>query len=221
MAEQQFQERQIAVRLKIKEIQEGEYVVEEGWKPNYLLTKKKTKASRVNLVGVVLDKEENGAVTNLVLDDGSGKIVVRSFEENKNLKKIRVGEGVLVVGKIRIYNKDKYISPEIVKKIGAGWLKVRARELEREGEKSGEKANKEGKGREAREKARGGEREKELPEQASKKIVELVRELDTGEGVLIEEIKERLALSNTEKVMEKMLESGEIFQNLPGRVKVL
>ncbi len=126
---EQFQDRQIAVKLRIKEIKEGNYVVEEGWKPNYLLTKEGEKVSRVNLMGVVLDKEESGSMFNLVLDDGSGKIIIRSFEEIKNLKEIGVGEGVLVIGRIRAYNDDNYIAPEIIKKIGAGWLKVRALEL--------------------------------------------------------------------------------------------
>ena len=84
---EQFQDRQIAVKLRISEIKEGDYVMEEGWKPNYLLTKKGEKVSRVNLMGVVLDKEESGSMFNLVLDDGSGKIIVRSFEEIKNLTK--------------------------------------------------------------------------------------------------------------------------------------
>ena len=96
MAEQ-YQERQVAVKVKIKEINEGSYVVEEGWKPNYLLTKSGKRVSRANIVGVVLDKEERGAIANLVLDDGSGKIVVRSFEEIKNLKEIAIGEGVSFV----------------------------------------------------------------------------------------------------------------------------
>ena len=49
MAEQ-FQERQVAVKTSIKEIKEGEYKVEEGWTPNYLLTKKGEKIILGNLI---------------------------------------------------------------------------------------------------------------------------------------------------------------------------
>jgi RPA family protein len=157
-------ERQAAVKVKIKEIKEGSYVVEEGWKPNYLLTKRGEKIFRVNLMGVVLDKEERETITSLVLDDGSGKISVRSFEEVKNLKEVEMGGGVLVIGKIREFNDEKYVSPEIIKKVDSCWLKIRRLELEKE-----------------------------------KKWVE-------------EEVKERV---------EEKEEEGEIFQNLPGRVKVL
>jgi RPA family protein len=210
MAEQ-YQERQVAVKLRVNEICEGNYVVEEGWKPNYLLTKKGGKASRVNLMGVVLDKEENGAITNLVLDDGSGKIIVRSFEEIKNLKDIKTGEGILVIGRIRVYNDEKYISPEIIKKIDNAWLKVRGLESKEEvviGEKK----------KEVKEET---EDKEEIFEPVNKKILDLIKELDKGEGALIEEVKEKLKINNTEEIIEEMLKRGEIFQNIAGRAKVL
>lgn len=200
-------ERQIAVKLRIKDIQEGNYFLEEGWKPNYLLTKKREKVSRVNLMGVILDKESEGALSNLVLDDGSGRIILRSFEAVKGLEKIQVGGTVLVIGRVRLFNENKYISPEILKNIEPGWLKVRALEL------------KETLKEEKKEKAE--EISEETLNLADKKITELIRELDKGEGALIEEVKERVQLQNYEELIKKMLESGEIFQNLPGRVKLL
>ena len=57
-----------------------------------------------------------------------------------------------------------------------------------------------------------------LPIEKIKKIIE---EMDTGDGVLIEEIISKSPLNDTEEVIEKMLEAGDIFQNLPGKVKVL
>ncbi len=53
------------------------------------------------------------------------------------------------------------------------------------------------------------------------KIRELIKELDQGEGALIEEVKEKAKVEKVEELLEKMLEKGEIFQNLPGKVKVL
>ena len=38
---------------------------------------------------------------------------------------------------------------------------------------------------------------------------------------MMEEIISKSPLNNTEQLLEKMLESGEIFQNSPGKVKVL
>lgn len=209
MAEQ-FQERQVAVKLRIKEIKEGDYVTEEGWKPNYLLTKRGIKVSRANLMGVVLDKEENGSMVNLVLDDGSGKIMVRSFEEIKGLKSIGVGESVLVVGKLRAYNEEKYVAPEIIKKVNKTWLKVRGLELE-ENCLSGDP--------EVPAEEESPVEEEEFMVAKNTEIIEVIKELDKGEGALIEEVVEKI--EKGEEMVEKMLEKGEIFQNLPGRVKVL
>lgn len=205
MPEQSYSDRQTAIKIKIKEINEGRYIIEEGWKPNYLLTKKKEKISRANLIGAVLDKKENGAMTDLILDDGSGRIVVRSFEKSKNFDEIKIGEGVLVIGKVREFNQEKYLSPEIVKKKDKKWLKVRALELEKMEEKEADE-----------------EEKKEEPlDLTRQKIIELIRRLDKGEGAMIEEVKEKSTLNNTGELIEKMLKNGEIFQNLPGRIKVL
>ena len=211
MAEQY--ERQTAFKLKVGEILEGKYVEEEGWTPNYLLTKGGKKVSRVNLVGVVLEKEE-GAMVSLLLDDGSGKVKVRSFEEMKGSEEIGVGEGVLVVGKIRVYNQEKYISPEIIKKVSSGWLKLRALELGKETEAVEER------GMVVEEKKIDEEKKEEFLDSGKEEILGVVKEIDKGEGALIEELKERLG-GGVEEEIEKMLERGDIFQNMPGRVKVL
>lgn len=212
---EQYPERQVAVKLRITEINSGEYVVEEGWKPNYLLTKEGKKVSRVNLTGVVLEKEEKKSATSLVLDDGSGQITVRSFEEIKRLKDIKIGEGILVVGKIRTFNNERYISPEIIRKVDMNWLKMRRLELEKE--RAGE-AKEEVIGKRWEEETNVKE---EFFDPAGKKIIMQIRELDKGEGASIEEVKEKLKIEKAEETIEKLLKDGEIFQNLPGRIKVL
>ncbi|MBR9683713.1 hypothetical protein GOV03_04200 [Candidatus Woesearchaeota archaeon] len=214
MAEQ-YQERQIAVKLRIKEIINGKYVAEEGWTPNYLMTLGGKKVSRVNMVGVVLEKGESERTSNLLLDDGSGKIYVRAFEEIKNLRETEIGEAVLIIGKIRSFNDEKYVSPEIIKKIDTAWLKVRSLETKEEkvtnvpledgGEKTEEKK----------------EEEKESAESADEQIIGLIKELDKGDGALIEEVKEKATLSNTDEIIERMLKNGDIFQNSAGKVKLL
>ena len=55
----------------------------------------------------------------------------------------------------------------------------------------------------------------------SQKIMGIIKELDKGSGAFIEEIIERSPLEETEKIIEKMLESGEIFKNMPGKIKAL
>ena len=60
--------------------------------------------------------------------------------------------------------------------------------------------------------------EEDLPIQ---KIIHLITELDKGDGVFIEEIIEKSTLNETEKLIQNMLENGDIFQNYPGKIKVL
>jgi len=217
--------RQIAVKTTIKELLLGTYLQEEEQSPNYLLTTKQQKIYRLNLITTVVYKEKVGSITNFLVDDGTGKITLRLFEENKNSEKINIGDTVLVIGKIRDYNQEKYVSPEIIKVVSTLWLNVRALELKKleqeENFTEGEKISKEkienvtNKVKFVEEKL---EEESLLP---IDKIKNIIVELDSGEGVLIEEVIEKSPLEGTEELIKKMLEKGDIFQNNPGKVKVL
>ncbi|HLD72497.1 MAG TPA: hypothetical protein VJA23_02845 [Candidatus Nanoarchaeia archaeon] len=233
MEEKKTFSRQIAVKTTFSELLEGEYVKEEEQNPNYLLTKSGEKIYRLNALGVILGKEKLGEIQNFYLDDGTGKIILRSFEANPQWEALEVGDTILVLGKLRVYNQEKYISPEIVKKIDPLWLKVRSLELKElfldkkeikvEAEEIPIKeivsAN------ESSEEELIGEDEIVMDEKLEmlplEKVKHLIKELDQGSGVLIEELISKSSLNETEQIIEKMLEKGDIFQNLPGRVKVL
>ena len=55
----------------------------------------------------------------------------------------------------------------------------------------------------------------------TEKIIHLIKELDSGDGALIEDVIERSPLDETNKLLETMLEKGDIFQSQPGKIKVL
>ncbi len=216
-----------AVKISIKELEEGVYVEERDQNPNYLLTAAQKKIFRVNVLAIIVHKELRGTVNNLLVDDGTGKIMVRFFEENKNLLDMEVGEVVLVLGRVREYQKEKYILPEIIKKTNSLWLKVRAEELQIKTLPL-ESPLPERKSPAAEIKTEKDEiviEEEEIEGNSSsfpfQKIIQLITDLDKGEGVFIEELLEKSPLEKTEELLEKMLENGNIFQNLPGRVRVL
>ena len=157
-----------------------------------------------------------------------------------------------MIGKIRKYNEEKYLSPEIIRKIDPLWLKIRNTELKKNSEQkkemdlkqvtideNGERKKKEKKSErkqiplkleKEKEKIKSSESQNKKTETTkivedfslpSEKIIKLIKERDKGQGVFIEELIEKSSLDGTEKIIERMLENGDIFQNLPGKVKVL
>ncbi len=220
-------QRQAAVKTIIRELLESKYVQEQEDLPNYLLTANNQKIYRLNLMATILNKQAQGAITDFLLDDGSGQIILRSFEENRQLEQLNVGMVITVIGKLRRYNQERYIAPEIVKIMSREWLKVRALEMKEIiilKEKSLEYGVPEELDGKLVENNTGqideevGEEIEVLPIQ---KVAKLIQELDHGEGVMMEEIISKSPVNNTEQLLDKMLESGEIFQNSPGKVKVL
>jgi hypothetical protein len=45
--------------------------------------------------------------------------------------------------------------------------------------------------------------------------------IDKGQGIETEDMIKKLDLANIEKTIENMLKEGEIFENMPGRLKIL
>lgn len=199
-----------AVKMAIGDLLSGQYVAAEGSALNYLLTGKQQRIVRANVLGVLLDKEVIGTVTTLFLDDGSGTLRVRCFEEFKTLPLLIIGKAVLVIGRIREYNGEKYLSPDIVKAVDTKWLRVRALELRQENGAVAITAEPII--------SASPEESTQLP---ALRLLQLIRELDQGSGVLIDDVVEKSPLTGTEALLEKMIEGGEIFQNMPGKVKVL
>lgn len=205
--------RQTAYKTDIYDLINGEYVVKEGWEPNVVVTKKGLKISRVNIIGVVVSKPPSEGVSynSVVLDDGAGKISVRSFEKNKDLDGAAIGDIVLVVGRPRFFGREIYIIPEIMKKIeDKGWVKVRKLEL---GLKSPVIIKEEVKGEK--------EKKEENIEIPAEGIIELIKFLDTGEGADIDDVIKNSKLKEAEKIIDNLLKQGDVFEVKPGKIKVL
>ena len=187
-------------------------------------------------MGIVLNIEKIGSITNVLIEDGTGNIVLRSFEENKKIMNLEPGEIIQIIGRLRKYNQERYISSEIITKVNSFWLKIRIKELGLES-KAKEEANKieiipiqfENKVSSSNiNNVKIPEVEEEVIEEVkesemlpTQKILSLIKEIDKGEGAPIEEIVSKSPLKDTEQIIDKMLKKGDIFENLPGRVKVL
>ncbi len=248
--------RQTGIKVTLGEIVQGKYVQEDEQSLNYLLTTDQRKIYRVNVVGIIIHTEKQGNIFNLWLEDGTGKAIVRFFEDNKIISSLNPGEIINVIGRIRQYNQEKYLTSEIVKKVDSSWLKLRKMELKEKFSLLPElkkeireipeapifaqkieikpltsvivetpspilNVEKVDPSSEINEEEIEEEIVEETPLLPTQKILILIKELDQGTGVLIEEILSKSPLNDTEKLLSKMLEKGDIFQNLPGKVKVL
>ncbi len=219
--------RYVAVKTSISQILQGS-LIQEPDEPSYLQTTDGHRLFRVNIMASVLSREKNGSVTSLLLDDGTGQITLRSFEESDKINLFDIGDIILIIGRVRSYNGEKYLTREIAKKISPGWLKVRKEEMKPPLEEplteeiSEEIIQK-------RAKIKNEEQSKQplfnqLEEKfllPVEKIIKIIREFDRGSGIQIEEIIEKLPFQEVEPTIEKMLKEGLIYQIQPGRVKVL
>lgn len=247
-------ERFIAVKINLLDLQESIYISAEDFS-NYILSKNNQKIVRINNISTIIKKENKGNITNFILDDGSAQMTARFFENDPNLPKINVGDIILIIGKLRIYNQEKYISPEIFKRMDPFWLKARYLELnnpslhqkESFSKKSNYLTTEETKKEQAKKEDflsqnkllnENKKKKKDLKKSIGtegtesvlsleknslpfEKIMNLIKDLDLGEGALIEEVLEKSLFNNTEEIIEKMLERGDIFQNQPGKIKLL
>ncbi|MFH1276671.1 MAG: OB-fold nucleic acid binding domain-containing protein [Candidatus Woesearchaeota archaeon] len=239
--------RYCAVKVFIVDLVEGN-VQQEPEQSICLVTSSGERIYRINLMGTVLHKEKIGSITNLLIDDGTGNITLRIFEESNLVEEIGVGSTVIVIGRVRVYNDEKYVSPDIIKKISPKWLKARSLEL---GKKEPHKNTDAVTTTEAsaeitklrvevskkvtepvkkpifqlNEEPSLEEEVEEICEVVEvlpfQKILEIIKEHDKGEGVMMEEVIEQSPVKETEQLLQKMLEKGEIFQIMPGRIKVL
>jgi len=212
--QQGIQKRQIAYKLRIKEIIEGKYVKEEGWNPNYVETSDGRRISRISLISTVVQKSEEGSSPkSAVLDDGSSRISARSFENTKIFDDISVGDAVLVVGKPREFGNEKYLLAEIAKKINPLWIKVRKLEL-------GDMPNSisAGKNNDFDEK---NTRQKKNKVNITEEICGIVKLLDEGGGADIEEVISASKIADAERIIRSLLEGGELFEIRAGKLKVL
>ena len=132
------------------------------------------------------------------------------------LKKFHVGDPINIIGRLREYNNERYIIPEIVKKVDdPHWELVRKLELL----KLYGKPNK-------IEKRQDVVLSEEVIEEVNNKrefLINLIGKFDDGEGVNVEKVIEASGLvrDDVEKVIVELLKEGEIFEIKPGILKII
>jgi hypothetical protein len=196
--------RETAIICAVNDLLQGSFVRTEGWAPSYFSTEAGN-ISRANLMGVVVNKETEG----IVIDDGSGRILLRSFDTA--LPETEIGDLMLIIGRPRIFNEKKYVVPEIMKKIDPKWAEYRKLQLERIPRAT----------MPAPVEKREIITETQKGQNPYQRIVEFIKDLDTGEGADIGEVERRSGAPNAGELISRLIEEGEIFEIKPGRIKIL
>ncbi|MGM5487598.1 MAG: hypothetical protein ACQESG_01485 [Nanobdellota archaeon] len=221
------QRRQVAYKVRIQDILDGEFIKQEGWNPSYIQNNGR-EISRVNIIATIVTVDEN----QLLVDDGSGRITLRIFENQDLFSGIDIGDSILIIGKVREFN-DRYIIPEIIKRISdARWIEVRKKELEKQPKipnqapAQKERTTKEEDLSIAAESQESEARPADTETQESEAtptdaIYNLIKKADTGDGADIDDIIESSNNPNAEKIINNLLVEGEIFEISPGKIKVL
>ena len=203
-----FQKRQVAFKVWISDILNSVFMKDET-SAGYIKINE-TVVSRVNLIATVVYKEDQEQnLGGVMIDDGTGKILLKSFENFAPFSKVDVGDLVLAVGRVREFSSEKYIMPEILKKVNdANWMAVRKLELKDLilVEQKKEKIE---------------DTDKNAAVNAGEQVYALIKKFDTGDGADIDEIIKNSNLTDTESIINRLLENGDIFEIKPGRVKVL
>ncbi|MBI1934913.1 hypothetical protein HYS31_00585 [Candidatus Woesearchaeota archaeon] len=203
--EKSFQKRDVAYKTSVFDVLNRELVM-DGMFSHIIFGN--IKVSRANIIATLVNKQELPNCTAGIIDDGTGRVLLKSFEKIGMFANIDIGDPLVVIGRIREFGGERYIMPEIVKKLQSSeWISIRKAELERSGVASKPKASVAG---------------AENPDAgAGEGILSLIRELDDGNGAFIDKVIKMSNNTNADAVLNTLLENGDIFEVNPGKVKVL
>jgi len=206
MPDQQFK-RHIAYKLKVGDILLGKQIMDNERFSFLELGNKKV--VRVNVVGNIVDKyqsEGESKYLSLTLDDGSGQIRLKIFGDDVDkFKNFAQGQTVLVIGVVRSFNNELYISPEILKELGSEYLLVRKLEHEKNN-------------------INHTPVEKNQMTALKDQILEKIKASEEDGGIEIDKIILSLKESSPgiiNQEIQKLLEEGIIFEPRPGKVRWL
>ncbi|MBI4018478.1 MAG: hypothetical protein HY368_02615 [Candidatus Aenigmarchaeota archaeon] len=237
-----------AVKTRIKAITTGKYVVREGFEPNYVLTAAGEQLSRVRVLATVVDKfvSETGKFASLTLDDGTETIRAKVFNAVSMFDSVAVGDIVDAIGRVREYQGEIYLMPEVVAKAETPnyellrelELRQQERELQKkralilEYQKQAADVDELKKHMFERfgiahEEVEAVIQSEEVVEEKTadekSKILELIANMDTGQGCDYTELTQASGLSEDviDGIINELLSEGICFEPRPGKIKKL
>lgn len=229
--------RQIAYKAWISDIVNNEFIRQPGeWEPNYVLIRD-LKVSRINIIANVITKykSEDGDYIFLTIDDGSDNIQVKGWKEDtKLLDEANVGDIILLIGRIKESNSQRYLSPEAIRKLEkAEWLILRKKELTKIYGKFDESNSQKEIGVKL-EKTPTPTKEPDFyvkeevvnegsSENERQKVLNMIEKLSSKEGIDKLEIINNSGFNEQKArdIIQDLLREGEVFEIKPGKIKIL
>jgi DNA polymerase III alpha subunit len=201
---QQEFKRNIAYKVRIGQILAGKPIM-EGEKIKHLECESKQMV-RCNIIANVIDKyvqDGEKKFASLTLDDGTGQLKVKTFGDDiEKLTPYNQGDTLLVIGLVRSWNNELYLTPDIVKKKDTTYLLIRKAECEADLPKAADPTQRTA-----------------LKDTILGKVKEAEKEQGIDIEKLILELKDHPSIINQE--IKKLLEEGMIYEPRPGRVRYL
>jgi len=200
--------RNIAFKYRIGELILGKPIFDQE-KFSFLELGDK-KIIRVNVIGNIVEKFESQKENKylfLTIDDGSGQIRLKIFgEDAEKYKDLSQGQTVVVIGVLRSWNDETYITPEIIKEMDPRYLLIRKLEVEKERKKNATPIGK-----------------KEIFA-LKDKILEEIKKSENSGGIDEEKINltfQDVSPEIIKQEIQKLLEEGIIFSPRPGKLRYL
>jgi RPA family protein len=207
MSEGQFK-RNVAYKFRIGDVLLGKPIF-DGERFSFLELGDK-KIVRVNIIGNIIDKYESEGERKYIfftLDDGSGQIKIKCFGDDVlKFKDVSQGQTVLVIGVLRNFNNETYLSPEIIKEQDTKYLLIRKLETEKERSKNSQPM------------------ERNQIVAVRDRILDKIKEAENNGGIETDKVIMDLrdvSPSIIHQEIKKLLEEGIIFEPQPGKIRWL
>ena len=193
---------QVGKKILVSDIFESECI--KTVQDYNLLKTKYGEVSIVNVMGIIVSISDN----TFLIDDGTGSIQIRYYGSKFSSQKI--GNLVNVVGRVREWENTKYITPIAVSIVSdKKWFQVHQLVIKLQNQHPQKKMNNE------------AEKTEGYLLGPHQQIINAILSQDKGDGADINTIIDTLKIDGCEEIITALIEAGEIFELVPGRVKVL
>ena len=209
-------QRQTAKIVRIVDLVSGEWVKKEGMEPSYVVTPRRESVSRARIIGTVVTKfiSEDGNFAAITVDDSTAAIQGKLWKETALITNTNVGDIVNLVGKVREYEGDIYIVPEIIRPVSPEQESLLRLEILARMKEPGTAASDEpsGEGAAPKPPKAGGD-------ELRRKILSVIDE--NKDGIKYSELTEKAGVpeEDLENVINELLGEGICYEPTPGKIK--